>query len=615
MTIYKKNLKTLVKYYPQMDELIENAKVNLKSNLEIYEEYADNKEIILKIKKDGRVCYLNGKRNTEEPAQMWVDSLGKLPSNSPVFIMGIGNATYLQKLVEQSEKRLAIVVYEPSIQIFLKFLEIVDIEKWMEKHLIVFWVEGLDGMDKENMKNILARLLKYEMLMYFRKLILPNYDTLFAKEVIEFMKISRDIAEMEIVRYNTDNRFNTVVTKNLLCNAKYLCEGYKTTQLIEVIPRDIPGIVIAAGPSLNKNIKELKKAKGKAFIIAVDTSIKPLLREGIIPDMFAIVDPKKPLDLVNMEEVKHIPLLTSISASSEILQFHTGMKFFYNEGFGITETILFKSNAKFGTVECGGSVATSAFSLLYKIGINRIILVGQDLAYTNNKSHADGTFQENMEEVDTSKFIVVDGNCEKKVPTRPDFKLYLDWYNMYIKGCKEKVKGFHVINATEGGAKIENTEIMTLKDAIKRECKKEINIQECLEKLPPMLEEETREWAKSYLQELPEKLHKLEINSRKAKKLYQILDNICNKKNINKKEYENILKKLDKAIKNIEKQDVYQLISMTMINAQYILKNEQFMQEDTIQKEGKEIARKGILYMKNVEKLATLFKELSKEIF
>ena len=58
--------------------------------------------------------------------------------------------------------------------------------------------------------------------------------------------------------------FSTVFARNVLSNVKYLCNGYKTVQLIQVIPRDIPGIVVAAGPSLNKNIKELKKAKGKA---------------------------------------------------------------------------------------------------------------------------------------------------------------------------------------------------------------------------------------------------------------------------------------------------------------------------------------------------------------
>ena len=152
--------------------------------------------------------------------------------------------------------------------------------------------------------------------------------------------------------------------KNLLDNVKYLCDGYKTTHLVNVIPNDIPGIVVAAGPSLNKNIHELKRAKGKAFIVAVDTAIKPLIAAGIIPDMFAIVDGKKPLDLIKKEEAKEIPLVTTINASSDILKYHTGMKFFYNESYVIAEQILMHGDRQYGGVDTGGSVATSAFSLL-----------------------------------------------------------------------------------------------------------------------------------------------------------------------------------------------------------------------------------------------------------
>ena len=83
-----------------------------------------------------------------------------------------------------------------------------------------------------------------------------------------------------------------LMQENILCNAKYVIKGYKTRQFVDVIPRNIPAIIVAAGPSLNKNILELKRLKGRAFIIAVDTAIKPLLNAGIIPDMYAVVDGK-----------------------------------------------------------------------------------------------------------------------------------------------------------------------------------------------------------------------------------------------------------------------------------------------------------------------------------
>lgn len=614
MTIYEKNLKTLADAYPQMDELIEESKERMESELEIIEEESYVGDMILKIKKEDKMYYLNGKRNTTEPAEMWVKSLGTLATNAPVFMMGLGNPSYLKELVEQTENKITIIIYEPSIQIFLKFLETTPLQQWMKKHLIVFCVKGIKGMDEKAMRGLLQRVIKYEMISYSRKLILPNYDVLFPEEAVEFLQMIRDFAHAEVIQYNTQMLFSTLTVKNLLANIVYLCDGYKTTQLVEVIPRDIPGIVVAAGPSLNKNIRELKKAKGKAFIVAVDTAIKPLLAEGIVPDMFAIVDGGKPLKLIQKEEAKTIPLLTSMNANSEILKFHTGMKFFYNEGYGVVDKIMLKSKKMFGAVATGGSVATSVFSLLYKIGLTRIILVGQDLAYTNNKSHADGTFADVMKEENTQNYIMVEGNVEEEVPTTDTLKTYLDWYDRYIEDIHKINKDIRVINATEGGAKIKNTEIMTLKDAIEQECKKEVDIQECLSQLQPMLDEESRKWTEDYLNSIPDEFDRLAEDAKKAKKLYVKLDKVCNKKNMDTKEYLSVLKKIEKVIKEIEANEVYQLITLTMVNAQYILWNEQFLHEDSVQEEGKEIARKGILYTENVEKMAILFKEYSEEI-
>ena len=78
MTIYEENLKILAKVYPQMDKLIEEAKETHKPELEVIEEKAYTGEMILKIRKGDEEYYLNGKRNTQEPARIWVETLGVL---------------------------------------------------------------------------------------------------------------------------------------------------------------------------------------------------------------------------------------------------------------------------------------------------------------------------------------------------------------------------------------------------------------------------------------------------------------------------------------------------------------------------------------------------------
>ena len=107
----------------------------------------------------------------------------------------------------------------------------------------------------------------------------------------------------------------------------------------------------------------------------------------------------------------------------------------------------------------------------------------------------------------------------------------------------------------------------------------------------------------------------LSVQTVKLKKLYQKLAKISSKINIDIGAYQNITKKIKKQTQILEKNHAYQLIAITLNRAQYILSNEQFFREDTMQAEGKEIARKGMLYMENVGKMAELFKELSEELF
>lgn len=86
--------------------------------------------------------------------------------------------------------------------------------------------------------------------------------------MLDFQKVLKDVAEEYLVNINTVQAFSKVAVENMLKNADYVRTGYQAKQLMEAIPREMPAIIVSAGPSLNKNIEELKKAKNKAFIIA-----------------------------------------------------------------------------------------------------------------------------------------------------------------------------------------------------------------------------------------------------------------------------------------------------------------------------------------------------------
>lgn len=411
---------------------------------------------------------------------------------------------------------------------------------------------------------------------------------------------------------NTLLVFSSISVNNLLNNIKFLCDNYQARQLSDVLPKDIPAILISAGPSLNKNIIELKKAKNKAFIVAVDTAVKPLLKAGIEPDLMVMVDGEKPKMLFEIEKAQMIPLVMSITSSAEVANYHKGKKFFFNEGEPYVNEIFKIIGQTFYGLDSGGSVATTVMSLLVKLGYSTIILVGQDLALTGNKTHADGTFKEQMETVDTSKCVMVEGYYGDKVPTRGDFRLYLEWFNDYIKGIKE-IRPLNVIDATEGGAKIENTDRISLKECIEKYCVKWVNIKEEIEKIPLMFQETDRPRIIEYLHNTKQNLLDIKKNAEKGKKLYSDIQKLSKKGTKDKESYTKILKKINKLHSKIEGNVTWKLIYKCIAPINYVIRREMFYQKEIFEEEIYTTTQNGIAMMVNIMRCVDILLPLVEE--
>lgn len=258
-------------------------------------------------------------------------------------------------------------------------------------------------------------------------------------------------------------------------------------------------------------------------------------------------------------------------------------------------------------------MACCAFSLLYKMEFKTIILVGQDLAYSDNKSHADGTFQDKMPEEDTGNMIMVKGNYVDEVPTRRDFRSFLEWFNEYIKGAKEHEKDLRVINATEGGAYIEGTELYTLKDIIEEVCKEEIDFSGKIEQMESAFSAEERKKAVEYLHTIPEEFEEIRKAAMLLEKTYRKLKKISGSGNMGQKEAEKLLKRIKKLTKKCREREAYQLVDMTMATADYIIRSEYFYEGENAKAEIEEIARKGILYNQVLQDCAELLKEIAED--
>ncbi len=219
--------------------------------------------------------------------------------------------------------------------------------------------------------------------------------------------------------------------------------------------------IIAAGPSLDGNMMELKKVKKEDIILSTGTVLKKLLKAGIMPDYVIVTDGGKytyPQTAELTEE--NIPLLYLSTVYYRILQEYPGDTYLIcQEGFQKSEE--YAADRQYPVYGTGGSVTTTALEICIRMRCRRIVFVGLDLAYTNMQNHASGT--SDVRNNAKGNMIVKDiYGCD--IPTAKNLHLYQKWIERRIQ--KEDAAGIEFIDATQGGARIEGTEIKDLDKVI-----------------------------------------------------------------------------------------------------------------------------------------------------
>lgn len=612
--IFDKNIKAMDKWYPDFGKELIKKRDELKQQdetvIEIYNEVSQDGEPIIKVKKDNRCIYLNGKRNVKEPLEFFKDRVGELHKYAPVYLIGLGSGRYLKKILDGADETINVIVYEPSVELFINLLETIDISNEIESRPIGFVIEG---MNEAALDYVLSRVITYETMSYLKVDVHPNYNVLYPEEVSKALKAANKLTDFLLVNINSGQKFATVLAKNQIENAKYALEGYNTRTLFNAIPHEQPAILVSAGPSLNKNIHVLKKAKKRAFILAVDTAVKPLLKNGIVPDVMITMDALKPVKLFDDERIKDIPIVAPLLANSSLFREHRGKKMFYFDNYMYGYFIYLSAGKTMPSVEPGGSVACPGLSLLYKLGFDTIILVGQDLAYTNMRTHADGTFQDKMPEIKKEGTVLVKGNYVDQIETDPSFTLFINWFNDYIDGMK-KHNGTTVINATEGGAYIEGTELMTLEEALNKYCgDEEIDYEKLIDNMKSDFDENERKSAYEYIKSVPAMFNQICESSDKLKSEYEKVYKMGKNKKVNTQKYLKALKKIKKYTAECEANQMYQFIESSTPLAEYIIRSESLAEMDTIEKEALHIGQQGVKYCEIVKECAQIIQEFAEE--
>lgn len=197
------------------------------------------------------------------------------------------------------------------------------------------------------------------------------------KESVQ-MSINRQRASIEFGPMYSVNYWRNRAKSEMTIKDLPIPNGYKSAA------------VIAAGPSLDKNIEYLKTTQDDKCIISVNTALRKLLRAGIKPDCVCIIDPTPDVQshIEGIEnEVEDIPLVAESVA-------YWGYVDLYHGPIYRALAVEFepaKDEAKKKEVpvlQIGSNVSNLAIDLAVFFGYEEIELVGLDLAFPGNKHHA-----------------------------------------------------------------------------------------------------------------------------------------------------------------------------------------------------------------------------------
>ena len=230
--------------------------------------------------------------------------------------------------------------------------------------------------------------------------------------------------------------------------------------------RNIPALIVAAGPSLEASLPTLAAFRQHVAVFAVSRAVRPLERCGIAPDFLVHTETRDYFHLIaDASNLEDTVFLLSEQAhphfyadGQRVLVYHNPV----NEISRMLQRKQPRQDLRF--LATAGSVATEAFSLAVLMGCNPIILTGQDLALKTGQHYADE---------DGNRPLLKDGDLRKvqgywggRVSSVANYMHFIEWYEDAAGSWQKTRPDLKLVNATGGGARIRGFEPQSLRHAL-----------------------------------------------------------------------------------------------------------------------------------------------------
>jgi len=443
----------------------------------------------------GEKIYLHSRYDPEREAARWADGVlesaekqqeensGRLPMC--YLVDGFGLGYHVEALFERLLGDAFIVVSERNMALLRTALAHRDYAEMLASGRLIF-------ITKTDREEIFKKLQQHSTMMMLGVVFtrsLQKVDNEFRAEVHKLIGEFASFMRSHMISLLA----NSIVTcKNILHNLPTYA-GAESINHLKGRFGGCPAVVVSAGPSLQKNIELLGQIRDKVVLIAVQTTLKPLLARGIVPDFVTSLDyhevSQRFFEGLTEEELKDVHLVAEPKATWHVIDAvrrrRGPISLLGNE---FARLVLDGEDFGHDNLPGGATVAHLAFYLAEYMGAGPIMFVGQDLAFTDNVYYSPGTVLHKVWQGELNRFCTLEMKEWERIVrhrgilrsvedihgqtiyTDEQMFTYLQQFEKDFAKCSVKV-----IDATEGGARLQFCETMTLAEAAEQYCTKQVD--------------------------------------------------------------------------------------------------------------------------------------------
>lgn len=462
--MFEKNLNALDNRYPELSRKIRETVDEIPENIVQTGANNDSPNILYRTQDRSALYY-----DSDEPLGYSHRYIQSLDLNFAPFLVFLGFGLGYQVVATLNEfaKKLKIqhiVIIEKDIRIFKAALKNFDFSQAIMHPGIVFFI-GSPAKDLYyEFRNYFAKnpgILEYSRSLKY--IIMPAVHLFEQQYYGDVYRYFKD-ALIHVFQHMGNDPYDALIgVHQTIANLRPFIQDPGIIAFKDCF-KSKPGIVIGAGPSLNKNIHLLKEVRNKAVLIAVDAALKPLLNSGIQPHIVTNIERTSPVNVffLNLGKQEDTFFVFSPVAAPETYDAFNGPKIIAHRYEQLMNWLAIPK----GVLSGNPLVGNFAFDIAQYIGCSPVIMVGQDLSFKPSAAtHVDGHVFGHVDEY-KKETLEVEGNYNETLLTTRDFE-------QGRRSIEVQIKNFNgiCINATEGGAKIEGTHFLSLRNAIDTYCK------------------------------------------------------------------------------------------------------------------------------------------------